>query len=105
MIAAMRIDAFVVLHEDRYETMHGDGYFAYYAAAFATRAEAEAFIQGAKLASPKAMVAYHLRTGTLTNESGTWTMTAALEGGERIDTNGDGVATDWAAVARRLGAL
>ncbi len=97
----MAIDAFLVLREDRYETVHGDGYFAYYADAFATRAEAEAFIRN----NPEAMVAYHLRTGRLTNESGVWTMTATLEPGERIDTNGDGVATDWAAVARTLGAL
>lgn len=104
----VKIDVFIVLREHEYETTFGDGYFAYFSAVFRTRPEAEAFALGARYARPKEHTTgwrYHVRSGSLVCEAGAWTLTTDRRGGEHVDRDSEGVATDYAALARELGVL
>ena len=106
MTAPAAIEVYVVLKEDDYETAQGDGYFAYYVATFRTRAEAERNATEQRRSPQRSGYSYHVRAATLTHQVGRgWTITAELRDNERIDTNGDGEATDYDAVARALGAV
>ena len=73
------IEAFVVLVEDPYETRFGDGYFAYFAAAFRTRVEADAW------AARSDGQRYHVRAIGLERTGTGWSLHAALTEGERVD--------------------
>lgn len=101
------VDVFVVLREEDYETMFGDGYFAYYSATFRTQADADAFAAIKKaepVANSNTGYSYHVRSGKLTRgPDGSWSMTAELKDNEQIDVNGDSVKTNFNAVATSLG--
>ncbi len=94
----MQIEVFIVLREDEYETRFGDGYHAYFADAFGSRLEADAFVKAKNATSG---YRYHVRPGSLVRDrAGKWSVVAAEPSSvERLDVNGEGVATDWAAFA------
>jgi len=75
--------AWAVLFEDPYETVHGDGYYAYFADAFFTREEAERFA-----ATPSAY-RFHIRPVQLSLRDGRLhTLCPELRQFEAIDTDG-----------------
>lgn len=73
-----RLEIFIVLSEDAYETRYGDGYYAYFADAFCTRVEAYDAIGQL----PKGQ-RYHIRKAVLSSEGGELRMEAELAATEK----------------------
>ena len=65
----------------------------------------EAFALGARYARPKETGWRYVRSGALVCAAGTWTLTTDRRGGEHVDRDSEGVATDYAALVRELGVL
>src|SRR5689334_19693273 len=69
------VPVFVVLKEDRYETLFGDGYYGYFLEAFFTRAQACTYVANFV---PEQFICYHIKEGELTLDDGAIKFTGQL---------------------------